>query len=143
MANVEAIGHFDAQGNPVADHAAQEEAVKAAVVGTATACFELHNGAGVVWEIQVTINPNTYPFHVLAGTIKGTICGSPAWAVTSGSFGTTLVLEAFHTGGGSCASRVDIVGNFQTPSSYAGTYGFNGSRTTFPHTTLFKGWNPC
>jgi hypothetical protein len=143
MTSPEAIGAFDAQGAPVADYAAQAEAVKAAVVGQATACFELHNGASVVWEIQVTLNPNTYPFHVLGGTIRGTICGSPAWTVTSGSFGTTLALEAFRTGPGACASRVDIVGNFQTPSSYAGTYGFDGSRTSFPHTTLFKGWNPC
>lgn len=142
MATAEAVRHFDAQGNPVADLAAQMEAVRAAAVGEATACFELHNGAGVVWEIQVTFNPNTYPFHVLGGTIRGTICGSPSWTVKSGSFGTILVLEAFHSGG-TCASQVDIAGNFQIPSSYAGTYGFDGNRTAFPHTTLFKAWNPC
>ncbi len=118
------------------------EAVKAAAIAEATACFELHDGAGVTWEIQVTFNPNTYPFQVLGGTIQGTICGSPDWTVAGGSFSTTLALEAFHSGG-ACASQVNIVGNFQTPSSYAGTYGFDGSSTAFPHTTLFKGWNPC
>jgi hypothetical protein len=133
--------YFDAQGSPVADQAAWVDAIKASVVGEATACFELHNGANVVWEIQVTFNPNTYPFHVLGGQIRGTICGPP-WTITSGYFSTTLVLEGFHLGG-PCASQVDIVGNFQTPSSYAGTYGFDGNRTSFPHTTLFKGWIPC
>jgi hypothetical protein len=141
MVNQEANQFYDAQGNPVADHAAQMEAIKAAAVGEATACFELHNGASVVWEIEVTFNPNTYPFHVLAGEIRGTICGPP-WTVTNGYFSTMLVLEAFHSGG-PCASQVDIVGQFQTPSSYAGTYGFDGNRTAFPHTTLFKGWTPC
>ncbi len=129
--------------------------------GIATACLELH-GAGAdtppsVFEIQLTVNVNTYPFVVLEGSISGSICRVPGtvWAVIDGSFGPHLAIEAKRMPlaiatadaeallRGSCAQTVSISGDFQAPDSYAGVYGFNGDTADFIHTTLFKGWQAC
>ena len=40
-----------------------------------------------------------------------------------------------------CATTITVVGNFDNPSSYIGTYGFNGSSTSFNHHTLFLGYD--
>jgi hypothetical protein len=136
----EAVREFGPDGSLVETREAALAA--AAPAATTTACLELRNGAGVDWTIQVTVNPNTYPFLVTSGTIKGTICGSP-WTVTGGSLDNALRIDARRAGPGSCASTVTIVGQFQNPSSWRGTYGFDGSSTSFTHTTLFKGWSAC
>ena len=120
-----------------------EEASKLAVATAhAAACFTLYNGPTVKWQISVTFNPNTYPFVITGGTIKGTICGSPKGVVTGGSFGPNLVIHGTLDGGAGCAATVTIVGHYQDPSSYAGTYGFDGSSTEFSHTTLYC-CGPC
>jgi hypothetical protein len=129
--------------------------------GIATACLELH-GAGpdtspAVFEIQLTVNANTYPFVVLDGSIGGGICRviGTSWTVTDGSFGPHLSIEAKRIPlpnapadaeallSGPCSQTLNISGNFQAPDSYAGVYGFDGDTTDFIHTTLFKGWQAC
>lgn len=107
----------------------------------ATACFQLHNGAGVTWYIDAKINVNAYPFVITGGLIKGTICNSPNWALTGGSVGAALTINGMHTGIGPCAATTTIVGNYGPPSAYTGTYGFNGLSTPFRHRTLFLGYN--
>ena len=120
-----------------------EEAVKlTATAAHASACLTLYNGPSVKWQISVTFNPNTYPFVITGGTIKGTICGSPKGVVTGGSMGPQLLIHGNLDGGPGCAATVTIVGHYQNPSSYAGTYGFDGSATEFPHTTLYC-CGPC
>jgi hypothetical protein len=121
---------------------AEEAKVLAAASAQATACLTLYNGPTVKWQISVTFNPNSYPFVITGGTIKGTICGSPKGVVTGGSIGPNLLIDGNLDGGGGCASTVTIVGHYQNPSSYAGTYGFNGASTTFSHTTLYC-CGPC
>jgi hypothetical protein len=135
--------------------------VAAEPTGIATACLELH-GVGPepplsVFEIQLTVNVNIYPFVVLEGSISGTIYHVPGtrWAVTSGSFGPRLAIEAemiplsIETAdakallSGPYGYTVSISGDFQAPDSYAGAYGFNGDTADFIHTTLFKGWQAC
>jgi hypothetical protein len=114
-----------------------EEAVKlVAALPQASACLTLYNGP-VKWEINLTFNPDTYPFVITGGTITGGICGSPKGVVTGGSMGPALTIHGNLDGGPGCASTVTIVGHFQDPASYAGTYGFDGSSTEFPHTTLY------
>jgi hypothetical protein len=128
--------------------------------GTATACFELH-GAGpetapAVFDIELTVNVNSYPFAVLEGSIGGGICTvfGTFWTVTSGSFGTRLNIEAERMPPanapeaeamitGPCSKTLTISGEFQAPDSYAGVYGFDGDTADFIHTTLFKGWQAC
>jgi hypothetical protein len=123
---------FNAQGERIQGEAA------AAATATAHACLELYNGPTVAWKIDVTFNPNSYPYVITGGTIKGTICGSPNWVVTGGSMGANLVVNAKRTGGAAaCATIVTIVGTFRNPPSYAGTYGFDGQSTSFPHTSLY------
>jgi hypothetical protein len=117
-------------------------AEEALALGAATACLTLYNGPNVKWKINVTFNPNTYPFVITGGTIKGTICGSPKGVVTGGSMGPTLLITGNLDGGPGCATTVTIVGNYQDPPSYAGTYGFDGSSTEFLHTTLYC-CGPC
>lgn len=132
---------YDAQGKKAAPG---EALAKFPLKGVSkSACLELHNGPGVTWNITVTFDPNSIPFTVTGGTIKGTICGSPNWQVTGGFLRPTLKITAKQTPPvGNCASTVTIVGNFQGPPSYKGTYGFNGSSTMFNHTTLFLGYSP-
>ena len=137
------------------------------IVPTARACFELHGfggpeppGGPAVFMIEVIVLMISYPFSIIGGTIGGNICHSigTEWVVTGGSFGPNLFLEAKRVPlpvesarnaesvvqpGGTCSSTMTVFGNFQTPDSWAGMYGFDGSSTDFSHTTLFKGWAPC
>jgi hypothetical protein len=73
-----------------------------------TACIELHNGV-VTFTINVNFDPNTYPFLVTGGTITAGICGAP-WALTGGSLGNSLRIEATRQGTGSCANTIIILG---------------------------------
>lgn len=134
MPQKEEIVQFDAQGKRLT---AAEASALAAAVATAKACLTLYNGPTVTWQINITFDPNN--LAITGGSIKGTICDSPDWTVTSGSMaGGALVLHATRTGGGgACSTTVTIVGTFQSPPSYKGTYGFNGSSTQFSHTTLY------
>ena len=132
---------YDAQGKKVAPGEALPKFPLRGV--SKSACLELHNGPGVTWNITVNFDPNSIPFTITGGTIKGTICGSPKWQVTGGFLRPTLQITAKQTPPvAGCASTVTIVGNFQNPPSYKGTYGFNGSSTMFSHTTLFLGYSP-
>ncbi|NEO34457.1 MAG: hypothetical protein F6K36_29470 [Symploca sp. SIO3C6] len=132
--------YFSPQGTLVRS---REEAVATAAVAgaTNTACLELRNGS-VQFIIEVTFDPNTSPFLITGGQITGSICGSP-WEVIGGSMGSTLRIEAEGQDTPGCANTIIIVGNYQMPSSWSGTYGFNGNSTSFRHTTLFRGYSPC
>ncbi|UNO42739.1 hypothetical protein [Streptomyces sp. MST-110588] len=99
-----------------------------------TAKMRLNNGA-LTFDMEVTYNPNTYPHVVTGGQITSGICGAP-WNITGGSIGPQLRLDGQRPGGpGNCASTITIIGQFQVPLSYRGTYGFNGQSSTFNHTT--------
>ena len=105
----------------------------------ATACLQLHAGAAV-FNLNVTINPDVFPYTVTGGSITGNICGAP-WAITGGSLGATLSINGQRNPPASgCASTISIAGGFANPTSYIGTYGFNGSNTAFNHRTLFLGF---
>jgi hypothetical protein len=125
-----------------AEHAAAKSA------GPVKACVELHyTGGGAVFAIDLTINPDVYPFTITGGSIKsgtgGVICDSPNWAVTGGSLGPTLLINAKHTGSGSCAPTLTVKGTtFHAPPSYSGTYTF-GTSAPFHHNTLFIGYAAC
>jgi hypothetical protein len=144
---------FDATG--IRRQAAAEQ------TGIATACLELH-GFGPetspsVFQIQLVVNVNSYPFIVLEGTIGGDIgrAVGTSWIVTEGSFGPYLLIEAkntplvnapadaaaLHVELGS--QTVSISGDLQAPDSYAGVYGFDKYTSEYAHTTLFKGWQDC
>ena len=101
-----------------------------------TACLQLHAGAAV-FNVNVTINPDVFPYTVTGGSISGNICGAP-WTVTGGTLGATLSINGQRnppvTG---CATTISVQGGFANPTSYIGTYGFNGSSTMFNHHTLF------
>jgi hypothetical protein len=114
---------------------AGEAAVVAATAATANACLTLY-GPGVTFPINITFNPTT--LAITGGSIKGDICDSGDWTVTGGSLVGGLTLNAKRTSGaGACATTITIVGTFQSPPSYKGTYGFDGSSTEFAHTTLY------
>jgi len=101
-----------------------------------TAKMKLNNGA-LTFEMDVNYNPNTYPHVVTGGRITSGICGAP-WDITGGSIGPSLRLTARRPGGsGNCAQTITIIGQFQVPLSYRGTYGFNGQTSSFNHTTQF------
>jgi hypothetical protein len=114
------------------------KATAAAAVAQPHACLNLHNGPSVSWFIDVTFDPNTYPFKITGGTIKGTICDPGKYQITSGSMGNALQITAKYTGSSSCGAIVDIKGNFQNPPSYKGTY-LGG----LPQTSLFLGYMAC
>lgn len=99
----------------------------------ATARLELHNGATVTWELEVRYNPNTYPYVVTGGQITGTISGPP-WNITGGFMGESVRLDATRHDN---TATVTIVGEFQNPPAYRGTYGFNGATSSFKHTTVY------
>lgn len=111
--------------------AGQQEVSPEAV--SATAKLELHNGATVTWELEVKYNPNTHPYVVLGGQITGTIA-SPPWNITGGFIGDTIRLDAKQHNG---TTTVTIVGEYQNPPAYRGTYGFNGATSSFKHTTVY------
>jgi hypothetical protein len=104
-----------------------------------TACLQLHLGS-TVFNFNVNINPDVYPYPITGGTITGSICQAP-WSVTAGSLGSALTIHGQRTPVPGCASSISVIGNFDNPSSYVGTYGFNGSSTEFNHHTLFLGYN--
>jgi hypothetical protein len=105
----------------------------------ATACLQLHLGS-TVFNFNVNINADVYPYPITGGTITGNICQAP-WQVTAGSLGNALTIHGQRTPVAGCASTISVVGNFDNPSSYIGTYGFNGSSTSFSHHTLFLGYD--
>ncbi|MEC4020070.1 hypothetical protein [Streptomyces sp. H27-D2] len=98
--------------------------------------LELHNGA-VTFGIEVKYDPNTYPHVVTGGKITSGICGAP-WDITGGSIGEQIRLDAKRSGQGSCANSITIVGEYQNPPAYRGTYGFNGASSSFKHTTRYE-----
>jgi hypothetical protein len=98
--------------------------------------LELHNGA-VTFGIEVKYNPNTYPHVVTGGQITSGICGAP-WDVTGGVIGEQIRLDAKRAGQGGCASTITIVGEYQNPPAYRGTYGFDGASSSFKHTTRYE-----
>ncbi|MFI1167878.1 hypothetical protein ACH4UM_30845 [Streptomyces sp. NPDC020801] len=100
-----------------------------------TARLQLHNGA-VTFDMEVRFDPNTYPYVVLGGQITSGICGAP-WDITGGFVGDTIRLDAKRSGTGSCADTITIVGEYQNPPAYRGTYGFNGAASSFKHTTVY------
>jgi hypothetical protein len=103
---------------------------------TTPAKLQLHNGA-TTFEIELRYNPNTYPFVITGGRIVSGICGAP-WEITGGSLGRQLRLEARRTGQAPCAARITVLGEYQDPPSYRGTYGFDGASSTFRHTTTYQ-----
>jgi hypothetical protein len=102
-----------------------------------TITLSLHNGP-VTFAMKVEIDPNTYPHVITGGTIVSGICGAP-WDITGGRLGDDIRIDAKRTGSGSCASTIAVVGEFQHPATYRGTYGFDGSATTFRHSTIYHG----
>ena len=138
--------YFDPSGSQLATREAAQAAAQAfALPGNAaqaTAYLELRSG-GASFTIEVTLRLDAYPFHVIGGTIERGICGGP-WSVTSESLiGSHLQLEGKRMGSGKCADTIAVVGEFQNPSSWTGTYTFDGSPITNQHTTLFLGWDFC
>jgi len=111
----------------------------AASASPATACLQLHLGS-TIFNFNVNINADVYPFPITGGTITGSICQAP-WTVTGGSLGNALTIQGQRSPIAGCATSIAVVGNFNNPSSYAGTYGFNGSSTMFDHHTLILGYN--
>lgn len=107
---------------------------------SATACFQLNNGA-VTFFINAVIDPNTNPYTITGGNISGNICDAPNWALTGVSMGSAISINGTHTGSGSCATTISIIGNFTPPDDYVGTYGFNGANNSFPQHTMFLGYN--
>ncbi|MFE7122314.1 hypothetical protein ACFU99_43500 [Streptomyces sp. NPDC057654] len=103
---------------------------------TTTAKLTLHNGA-VTFAMEVQYNPNTYPHVVSGGRITSGICGAP-WDITGGYVGQQIRLDAKRAGQGSCANTITIVGEFQNPPAYRGTYGFDGASSSFKHTTRYE-----
>ncbi|MBD0842523.1 MULTISPECIES: hypothetical protein [unclassified Streptomyces] len=130
--------HFhNAQGAEVKTHdeafALQQQISPEAV--SAAAKLVLHNGS-VTFDMEVKYNPNTYPHVITGGQITGTICGAP-WNITGGFIGQTIRLDAKRAGTGSCAETLTVVGEYQNPPAYRGTYGFNGAASSFRHTTVY------
>jgi hypothetical protein len=103
------------------------------------ACFELNNTSEVLWYIDVTFDPNVYPYSVTGGTISGTICGAGEVAVVSGSIGSTVRLRASDFAP-ACGPTVRIVGTATVPDGYQGTYILAGG-TTYSQHLLFLGYD--
>jgi hypothetical protein len=101
--------------------------------------LQLHLGS-TVFNFNVNINPDVYPYVIIGGTITGSICQAP-WSVNAGSLSNSLTIHGQRPPVSGCASSISVVGNFDNPSSYIGTYGFNGSSTMFSHHTLFLGYD--
>ena len=51
--------------------------------------------------------------------------------------GETIRLDAKRTGQGAHAHAMTLVGEFQNPPAYRGTYGFDGDTSSFKHTTSY------
>jgi len=134
---------FDPRGGVAATKQAAFAAAAVGAAATRRAYLELHFAdGGVIFEIEVYFNPTIYPFVITGGTIKGSICNSPAWVVTGGSIGPSLRITGSNVcPSPDCASSISIVGKCQCTPSYIGTYGFDGSSTMFKHSTLFLGYD--
>ncbi|MER5950988.1 hypothetical protein ABT127_33630 [Streptomyces sp. NPDC001904] len=97
--------------------------------------LELNNGP-VTFTITAKINPNTHPYVVTGGRItSGT--GGATWDITGGFIGDSIRLDAKRAGQGSSANTITIVGEYQNPPAYRGTYGFDGATSSFKHTTRY------
>jgi hypothetical protein len=103
-----------------------------------TACLQLYIDTAV-FNFNVTIDPDVYPYTITGGTITGSICGAP-WTVTGGSLGTSLSIKGQRAPISSCSSTISVTGKFDVPDSYIGTYGFDGSSNVFDQHTLFLGY---
>jgi hypothetical protein len=113
----------------------REEALATPEAVAVTANLDLNNGS-VTFEMEVQYDPNTYPHVITGGQITSGICGAP-WDITGGFLGDSMRLDAKRAGSGSCASTITIVGEYQNPPAYRGTYGFDGATSWFKHTTRF------
>ncbi len=118
---------------------AERAAPIALTISPATACLQLHLGS-TVFNFNMTINADVYPYAITGGSITGSICQAP-WTVTGGSLGNNLVINGQRTPVSGWATTIAVVGNYNNPSSYIGTYGFDGSSTMFDHHTLFLGYD--
>jgi len=127
-------GYFNPWGTQVES---REEAFTSPEAVTTTVRMTLHNG-GVTFEIEAQISPSSYPFRLTGGQIKSGICGAP-WNITGGYLGDDMRLDATRAGDGNCANTISIVGEFVHPAAYRGTYGFDGTSSSFPHATLYHG----
>lgn len=136
-----APGAVSAQQRPDSNGRVGAEAAAplATSASPATACLQLHLGS-TVFNFNVNINADVYPYPITGGTITGSICQAP-WTVTGGSLGNALTIKGQRTPVSGCATSISVVGNFNNPSSYIGTYGFDGSSTMFDHHTLFLGYD--
>lgn len=63
----------------------------------------------------------------------------------SGDFGAVLGSERAWRGGErtddagrSCANTITVVGEYQNPPVYGGTYGFEDATSSFKHTTRYE-----
>lgn len=112
-------------------------AAAAAASGPVHACLELHNTTAV-FPINVTINPDTYPYTITGGVFGGNLCDAANWTITGTSIGSALTIKGTYHGTQSCATSITISGNVNQPPSYIGTYTFPG--VTFNHHTLFLGY---
>lgn len=104
----------------------------------AHACLQLHHVSGVIENFNVTFNPNVAGFPITGGTMTGGICNSSQWQVTGGHLQPNLAITATRPAGGNCSTQLTVAGNFVSPSSWTGTYGFPG--TGFQQHTLFLGY---
>jgi hypothetical protein len=134
-AQAPAAGQPDAQGNIAGPGAAPLAALPPPP--PVHACLQLHNGASI-FNFNVVINPNVTGFPITSGKITGTLCQAGQWNVTGGHLGPNLAITATRASGNSCATQLTVAGNFASPSSYTGTYGFPG--TGFQQHTLFLGY---
>ncbi|MEW9551915.1 hypothetical protein [Nonomuraea sp. NPDC050783] len=55
--------------------------------------------------------------------------------------GRIIAVDATRKGQGGCADAVTVVGEQQDPLSWRGTYGFDGTASSFRHTTIFHTWS--
>jgi hypothetical protein len=127
-----APAYIDATGASVKT---RDKALASPQATTETAELTLHNGS-VTFKLKVEYNPNSHPHVITGGQITSGICGAP-WNITGGYFGDAMRVNATRAGNGSCANSIVIVGEFQHPASYRGTYGFNGATSSFKHTTMY------
>ncbi|MEW2086833.1 hypothetical protein [Streptomyces sp. NPDC005283] len=100
-----------------------------------SAKLELQGGR-ITFAVEVTYNPNRYRHMVTGGRITSGIRGAP-WDITGGTIGDQLRLDAKRAGQDSCTGTITIVGEYQNPPAYRGTYGFEGATSSFKHTTRY------
>ncbi len=114
--------------------------------GTRTVCAQSTSNLGIDWRHTMTVNVSGGAATIVSGFITGTICDSPNWSITGGSFSSSgMLLNAIHTGSGSCASTLTMIGDHNPSPKYkwTGTYGWNGATDSFPHDTQLLKVGPC